>query len=131
MTKASSGEDEHIRLNSRCSFACLMDRVGSTPPTASSVAGARLLRQGTAHMVTITHPGGEVLGNRDLAPDGITGLVQVSDQGGGTVWLHRGPRRLRPATVEEARRSTTGHPQPGRGWERTSAADHWGCVGRV
>lgn len=107
-TKATAGPDDHddlgLSLSTRVFFLGLMDWVGEVAPSTDSLAGAALLRQGAAHILTITTTGGEILGNRDLALDGITGLIQASHKTGGTVWLYRGARRLRPATREEATR---------------------------
>jgi hypothetical protein len=38
-----------------------------------------------------------------LELDELDGLREISHRGGGTVWLYRGGRRLRPATDEERR----------------------------
>jgi hypothetical protein len=82
--------------------AGLMDWVGESPPTAERIAGSRLLEQGHAHVKTIREHGRLILGLRELALDGITGLREVTHRRGGTVYLYEGVRRLRPATREEA-----------------------------
>jgi hypothetical protein len=82
-------------------FAGLMDWVADDPPTAETIAGARLLEQGTAHVKTIRRNGQFVLGRRDLAADGIVGLLEVTHRGRGA-YVYEGPRRLRRATREEA-----------------------------
>jgi hypothetical protein len=48
-----------------------MDWVGQEPPTAEALGGRRVLHQGHAHIKTILHTGGEVLGCRDLDEDGL------------------------------------------------------------
>ncbi len=88
--------------DSKTFFAGLMDWVRPEPPTAETIAGAVLLEQGRAHVKTIRRNGQFVLGHRDLALDEIVGLRNVSHRAGGIVYLYEGPRRLRPATREEA-----------------------------
>ncbi len=61
-----------IRIAPRVGFvAGLMDWVGHEPPTPEALAGREVLAQGHAHIKTILHTGGEVLGCRDLADDGL------------------------------------------------------------
>ena len=82
-------------------LAGLLDWVGPRPPTDQSIAGAQLNAQGFAHIKTILTTGGEVLGWRDLAADGIVPAAWRSHEAGGTVWVYEGARRLRPATAED------------------------------
>ncbi len=89
-------------LGSRSFVAGLMNWCADLPPTADSIAGAQLLAQGAAHIRTVVETGGAVLGNRDLALDGITGLREATHKSGGSVWLYEGARRLREATSAEA-----------------------------
>jgi hypothetical protein len=72
-------------------------------PTAEAIAGASLMAQGIAHVLTIRNNGRLILGHRPLACERITGLREVSHRAGGTVWLCEGAKRHRPATREEAR----------------------------
>ena len=55
----------------RCFLAGLLDWVGSSPPTADSIAGRRTIKQGGAHIKAIVHTGGAILGSRPLELDGI------------------------------------------------------------
>lgn len=84
-------------------MAGLMDWVGDRPPDADAIAGAELLAQGMAHVLTIRENGRLILGCRDLALDHITGVREVTHRGGGAVWLYEGATHLRPATRDEAR----------------------------
>ena len=93
--------DIHAPVSTKMFLAGLLDWVGGSPPTAGSIAGAELLAQGFAHIKVITTTGGEVLGHRMLEADGITPAVWRSHEGGGTVWLYAGARRLRPATAAD------------------------------
>lgn len=59
-------------IGPRMSFvAGLMDWVGDAPPTEADLAARDVVRQGTAHIKTITETGGEVLGCRALQRDGL------------------------------------------------------------
>lgn len=90
-----------LYLNTRIFLAGLMDRSGYEPPTAEAIAGCKLLEQGRVHVAAITDTGSKILGQRDLEHDGLSGLLQVSHRGGGTVWLYEGGKRLRAATGQE------------------------------
>jgi hypothetical protein len=89
-------EDPHVPVNSRMFLAGLLDWVGPRPPTDESIGGARLIAQGFAHIKAILTTGGEILGWRDLAADGIVAERWRSHVAGGTVWVYEGARRLRP-----------------------------------
>ena len=96
-----SDPEPSLYLNTRIFLAGLMDWSGYEPPTAQSIAGCKLLEQGRAHVTAITDTGSKILGQRDLGLDGLSGLLQVSHRGGGTVWLYEGGKRLRAATRQE------------------------------
>jgi hypothetical protein len=49
----------------------LLDWIGSEPPTASALAGCRVLASAKARVEAIANTGGQVLGNRSLDEDGI------------------------------------------------------------
>jgi len=49
----------------------LMDGVGVHPPTAQGLAGRGVLEQAQTRYEAISNTGGEVLGERDLADDGL------------------------------------------------------------
>jgi hypothetical protein len=73
---------------SRVEFlAGVLDWHSTELPTADSIAGAPCLRQGHAHVRAITRTGGEILGFRDLAADGIE------------PWLFRGAEFWRNSQV--------------------------------
>jgi hypothetical protein len=90
-----------LYLNTRIFVGGLMDWSGDEPPTARAIAGCKLLEQGRVHVAAITDTGSKILGQRDLELDGLSGLLQVSHRGGGTVWLYEGGTRLRIATAQE------------------------------
>jgi hypothetical protein len=94
--------DAYFVGNSRTFLAGLMGWESDDPPTASALSGGVLVAQGWAHIVTIQKNGGQILGHRELALDGICGLREVSHRGGGTVMLYEGDTAVRPATAEEA-----------------------------
>ena len=52
-------------------FGGLQDWIGDAPPTSESIAGTRVVRFGIMHLKAITEVGGEILGVRPLALDGI------------------------------------------------------------
>jgi hypothetical protein len=52
-------------------LAGVLDWHSTLPPTFDSIANAKCLRQGDAHIRAITRTGGMILGYRDLADDGI------------------------------------------------------------
>lgn len=58
-----------------------MDWVGDAPPTASALAGRSVLDQGHAHIKTIVHTGGHVLGCRYLDEDGLVAEPTQSRRG--------------------------------------------------
>jgi len=61
------------------------DRVGEEAPSGDAIAGAGLLAQGMAHVLTIRENGCLILDCRDLSLDHITGLREVSHRGNGVV----------------------------------------------
>lgn len=56
-------------------LAGLLDWVGNELPTFESIAGAKLLQQGDAHIFTITKNDGLILGNRPLKLDNIEPFI--------------------------------------------------------
>lgn len=93
--------DLHVPVARTLFLAGLLDWVGDAPPMGASIAGAGLLAQGFAHIKAITTTGGEILGWRDLSEDGIVPEGWRSHEGGGTVWVYEGARRVRPATAAD------------------------------
>ncbi len=75
------------RINSMCFLAGVLDWHDAEVPTSGSIAGARCLAQGEAHIWAITRTGGTVLGLRDLVADGIK------------PWLFRGAEYNRNSSV--------------------------------
>ena len=61
--------------------AGLMDWVGEAPPTASAIAGRKVIDQGNAHYKSILQTGGQVLGCRELDDDGL-----VAERHPGSTW---------------------------------------------
>jgi hypothetical protein len=93
--------DLHVPVSRVLFLAGLLDWVGPTPPTSRAIAGAGLLAQGFAHIKAITTTGAAVLGRCDLEADGIVAAPWRSHEGGGTVWVYEGARRVRPATAAD------------------------------
>ena len=93
--------DPHVPVGRMLFLAGLLDWVGATPPTRHTIAGAGLIAQGFAHIKAITTTGAAVLGQRDLEADRIVPALLRSHEGGGTVWVYEGARRLRPATAAD------------------------------
>jgi len=90
-----------IRISRMMFFAGVLDWHSIDMPTTDSIAGALCLAQGEAHIRAITRTGGEILGYRDLAADGIEPWVFR----GATCWenshLHRGLVPLRLQTPND------------------------------
>lgn len=80
-------------------LAGLMDWCGQEPPTSVSIAGARLVTQGEAHIKTIVATGGEVLGYRPLEEDALEPLLCVTAHHGGVV--QQGYTPIRRATPQD------------------------------
>jgi hypothetical protein len=78
-------------VGSRTLFlAGVLEWSGEVPPTSASIAGARTLGQGQAHIVTIQRSGGQILGNRPLELDGIQADLFLGSAAGPDVLLQRG-----------------------------------------
>ena len=92
-----------LYLNTRIFLAGLMDGSGYEPLTAQAIAGCKLLEQGRVHVAAITDTGSKILGQRDLEQDGLSGLLQVSHRGGGTVWLYEGGNACAPQRARSGR----------------------------
>jgi hypothetical protein len=82
-------------------LAGLLDWVGTQPPTSEAIAGHRTLEQGHAHIRTILHTGGAILGCRPLKADSIEPSLFLSGSPGAGCMLQRGFQVLRPATLRE------------------------------
>lgn len=84
-------------------LAGLMNWVGSSPPTADGLSGCRTLAQGQIHLRSIWETGGEIIGNRPLAEDGIVADQFLSESPGKNCMLMHGYEIVRPASAEEQR----------------------------
>jgi hypothetical protein len=82
-------------------LAGLMNWIGSTPPTAEGLAGCTTLVQGQIHLRSIWETGGEILGNRPLAEDGIEADQFLSESPGKNCMLMQGYEVIRPASAAE------------------------------
>jgi hypothetical protein len=82
------------KRNSRTFLAGLMDWSGDARPTSEAIAGCSVIEQGQVHIKTIKENGGEILGFRDLALDGIEPSL-FRDSWGAT-YVQRGFDCLRP-----------------------------------
>lgn len=89
------------KRSSRDFLAGLMDWTGEHIPTFDDIAGAKLLRQGEAHIKTIQFTGGALQGYRSLELDGITPLLELSHMPTNDCRLVRGYEVIRLATLDE------------------------------
>jgi hypothetical protein len=102
--RRDDGDPHAPYLGNRAFLAGLLDWTSNQPPTADSIAGARLADQDQAHIRTIQRTGGLILGHRPLQADGLRPHRWVSVPGPTpeTVrYLYQGYTRLRQATPEE------------------------------
>lgn len=87
---------------SRVEFlAGVLDWHSTVVPTSDSIAGARCLKQGHAHIRAITRTGGEILGYRDLADDGIEPWIFRSADFWKNSQVTRGLIPVRPQTPSD------------------------------
>jgi hypothetical protein len=87
------------KQDSRLFLAGLLDWIGTAEPTCESIAGARLVAHGAAHIRTITKNRGQILGCRDLALDDIEVPITLSDRDGSQ--LQQGFYIVGPPTPEQ------------------------------
>jgi hypothetical protein len=90
-----------IPTPSRAFFGGLQDWIGPAEPSGGDIAGAAILAWGVLHIRAITRLGGRVLGERDLALDGIAPPRQLSATGGTGTQLLVGAEPSRLATPSE------------------------------
>jgi len=74
--------------------AALLDWVGTEPPTAEAIAERPVLEVGHAHVRTITHGGGRILGERPLTLDGIVPPIEIRSYWGTSYAADRAERRF-------------------------------------
>jgi hypothetical protein len=91
------------RQKLRLFLAGLLDWVSYEPPTFDSIAGARTVIQGRAHLRTILETGGSILGNRPLELDGIEPQLFLNSAGRSHVLVLRGFDPIRRATQYDIR----------------------------
>jgi hypothetical protein len=90
-------------LSSRTTFlAGLADWHGSSEPTHAALHGCGIVRQGQAHLKTITATGGALLGMRPLELDGISPCFFKDSTGWPNATVYRGLQPVRPATAADA-----------------------------
>ncbi len=89
------------RMSRMMFLAGVVDWHSSALPTSDSIAGAQCLDQGQAHIRAITRTGGEILGIRQLAADGIEPWLFR----GGSFWrnneVFRGHTPIRLQTLDD------------------------------
>jgi len=85
----------------RSFFGCLLDWIGTCPPSENAIAGSLPFRFGVMHVKAITETGGEVLGERALEADGIEIPTLLSEMGGPATQILHGADPVRPARKEE------------------------------
>ncbi len=84
-------------------LAGLMNWTGRSLPTSKELAGCTTVAQGQVHLRCIWESGGEVLGNRPLAEEGIEADRFLSESPGKNCMLMQGYEVIRPASAEEQR----------------------------
>src|SRR5687768_1510656 len=89
------------KKDSRCFLAGLMNWIGDEPPSADSIAGYCVIKQGSVHIKTIVEIGGAILGYRSLEVDRIEPQMFLSQSPGKGCRLMQGCNVLRPATARE------------------------------
>jgi len=94
--------DPSIPVNSRAFLAGLLGWVGDEPPTSDAIAGAPLIAQGFAHVLTIRRSGGLILGRRPLEVDGMAPRLWLARPFTDDAWVYRGAERLRAAEPSDA-----------------------------
>lgn len=77
-------------------LAAVLDWHASVPPTVDTIAGARCLDQGQAHLKVITESGGVVLGHRPLELDNIEPWEFRGAMFHANSFVHKGLTPLRP-----------------------------------
>jgi hypothetical protein len=85
---------ENGRRDSRTFLAGLMDWCGEEVPTAESIAGCAVIKQGQVHIKTIKDNASEICGFRDLVLDGIE--PQLFRDADDATYVQQGFDRLRP-----------------------------------
>ena len=81
----------------RVSFlAGVLDWHAAVPPTSESIAGARCLDQGQAHLKAITETGGCILGHRPLELDNIEPWKFRGAEFHANSFVHKGVQPTRP-----------------------------------
>lgn len=83
-------------------LAGILDWRGSVPPSSDSIAGARCIDQGEAHIRTILHTGGAILGWRSLSADGIEPWLFRGAAYHRNSFVFRGCTPVRPQTSTDS-----------------------------
>lgn len=94
--------DPHVLVNSRAFLGGLLDWVGGSPPTAESIAGARVLRQGFAHVKAIQTTGGFVVGSGPLRLPEERPQLWVTEFDLRRAWVYAGISPMRRAVESDA-----------------------------
>lgn len=82
-------------------LAGLMNWIGTRPPTSQALAGCATRAQGQVHLRCIWETGGDILGNRPLADDGIEADYFLSESPGKNCMLLKGYEFVRAASAAE------------------------------
>src|SRR5262249_13355082 len=70
----------------RSIVAALLSWCEPQPPTTDTIAGARVIEYGIAHVKTVRESGGMLLGHRPLDADGLDQLLNDRDMRNVNVW---------------------------------------------
>ena len=82
-------------------LAGLLDWHGLAEPDASSIAGAKCIRQAKTHIKCIKETGGAILGIRPLELDGISPLLFRSGLGEEQGWVMKGLDYVRKVATRD------------------------------
>jgi hypothetical protein len=82
-------------------LAAVLDWHGTGLPTSELIAGAPCLNQGHVHIRAITRSGGQILGIRDLADDGIEPWLFRGAEFWRNSQVSRGLLPIRPQTPDD------------------------------
>jgi hypothetical protein len=75
-------------------IAAILDWVGDSPPSSDAIAGSPVLKVGNAHVRLVSFGGGEILGERPLASDGIEPPATVDTYWGDGYGVARAEQRF-------------------------------------
>lgn len=94
------GDPKELR-DLRCFLGGVLDWSGDEPPTSDAIAGIKVIKEGDAHILTISANRGQILGYRPLELDGIEPAIKLNQSPGRDCRLMRGYDLLGLASEEQ------------------------------